>query len=130
MHKAPIVEVKQMEHVVNERRILEEASHPFCVQLKGAYQDKLCLYLLQVWGICVGRCGRSVSGGGGLLCAAQGRAPGKMCLYVWEKVWVFSPNPPFSGMGVRWQAVSPPRHPCSPSLIVLLMLSVMHGTLT
>ena len=49
MHKAPIVESKQMEHVVNERRILEEATYPLCVQLKGAYQDKRSLYLLQEW---------------------------------------------------------------------------------
>nr|QKY15304.1 cGMp-dependent protein kinase (PRKG) [Polytomella parva] len=49
MHKAPIVESKQIEHVINERRILEEASHPFCVRLCGAYQDRDCLYLLQEW---------------------------------------------------------------------------------
>lgn len=49
MHKAPIVESKQIEHVINERRILEEANHPFCVKLMGAYQDKNELYLLQVW---------------------------------------------------------------------------------
>ncbi|KAJ9511311.1 hypothetical protein QJQ45_029755, partial [Haematococcus lacustris] len=48
MHKAPITETKQIEHVINERRILEEASHPFCVQLCGAYQDRNSLYLLQV----------------------------------------------------------------------------------
>ncbi len=52
MHKAPIVESKQMEHVLNERRVLEEAStYPFCVQLRGAYQDKRSLYLLQVVGV-------------------------------------------------------------------------------
>jgi serine/threonine protein kinase len=49
MHKAPIVESKQIEHVLNERRILEEANYPLCVQLKGAYQDKRSLYLLQEW---------------------------------------------------------------------------------
>jgi len=49
MHKAPIVESKQIEHVINERRILEEANHPLCVQLRGAYQDKSALYLLQEW---------------------------------------------------------------------------------
>ena len=55
MHKAPILEGKQIEHVLNERRILEEASgHPFCVGLVRAYQDKPCLYLLQEWvgGMC------------------------------------------------------------------------------
>ena len=50
MHKAPIVESKQIEHVINERRILEEASFTFCVRLVGAYQDKTALYLLQVGG--------------------------------------------------------------------------------
>ncbi len=49
MHKAPITESKQVEHVINERRILQEASHPFCVQLCGAYQDRNSLYLLQEW---------------------------------------------------------------------------------
>jgi hypothetical protein len=48
MHKAPINEPKQIEHVLNERRILEEATHPFCVRLCGAYQDRNSLYLLQV----------------------------------------------------------------------------------
>lgn len=48
MHKAPIVESKQIEHVINERKILEEACmHPFCVRLCGAYQDKSSLFLLQ-----------------------------------------------------------------------------------
>eukprot|EP00199_Chlamydomonas_sp_CCMP681_P000070 CAMPEP_0119102536 /NCGR_PEP_ID=MMETSP1180-20130426/1251_1 /TAXON_ID=3052 ORGANISM="Chlamydomonas cf sp, Strain CCMP681" /NCGR_SAMPLE_ID=MMETSP1180 /ASSEMBLY_ACC=CAM_ASM_000741 /LENGTH=1028 /DNA_ID=CAMNT_0007086843 /DNA_START=136 /DNA_END=3222 /DNA_ORIENTATION=+ len=49
MHKAPITEPKQIEHVINERRILEEASHGFCVKLCGAYQDRDALYLLQEW---------------------------------------------------------------------------------
>ncbi len=48
MHKAPIVESKQIEHVINERKILEEACvHPFCVRICGAYQDRNSLYLLQ-----------------------------------------------------------------------------------
>ncbi len=48
MHKAPIVESKQIEHVINERKILEEAcAHPFCVRICGAYQDRNSLYLLQ-----------------------------------------------------------------------------------
>ncbi|GIL52865.1 hypothetical protein Vafri_8639 [Volvox africanus] len=50
MHKAPIVESKQIEHVINERKILEEAcAHPFCVRICGAYQDRSSLYLLQEW---------------------------------------------------------------------------------
>ncbi len=43
------MESKQIEHVINERLILEEAAqHPFCVSLVGAYQDKTSLHLLQV----------------------------------------------------------------------------------
>ncbi len=42
--------------VINERRILEEASHPFCVKLCGAYQDRDALYLLQVRGAAWLRC--------------------------------------------------------------------------
>lgn len=48
MHKAPLVEAKQIEHVANERAILGEVSHPFLVGLVGAYQDANSLYLLQV----------------------------------------------------------------------------------
>jgi hypothetical protein len=48
MHKAPLVEAKQIEHVVNERAILGELQHPFLVGLVGAYQDATSLYLLQV----------------------------------------------------------------------------------
>jgi len=50
MHKAPLVEAKQIEHVVNERAILGEVHHPFLVGLVGAYQDTNSLYLLQVSG--------------------------------------------------------------------------------
>ena len=47
MFKAPITESKQVEHIVNERRILEEATSEFCVGMVRAYQDRSCLYLLQ-----------------------------------------------------------------------------------
>jgi hypothetical protein len=50
MHKAPLVEAKQIEHVVNERAVLGQVSHPFLVGLVGAYQDAVSLYLLQVCG--------------------------------------------------------------------------------
>ncbi|GMH33287.1 hypothetical protein BSKO_01121 [Bryopsis sp. KO-2023] len=49
MHKGPITESKQVEHVVNERQILEEANHPFCVRIVSAFQDEASLYLLQEW---------------------------------------------------------------------------------
>ena len=49
MHKSPLSETKQVEHVVNERRILGAAAHPFCVRLLRAFQDTNELYLLQEW---------------------------------------------------------------------------------
>lgn len=63
MHKAPLVESKQIEHVLNERRILGECMHPFTVALVAAYQDARCLYLLQVCRMGVGcRVGGGVIG--------------------------------------------------------------------
>ena len=47
LHKAPIVEPKQVEHVVNERQAQQAARHPLCVALHAAFQDSRCLYLLQ-----------------------------------------------------------------------------------
>ena len=49
MHKSPLSETKQVEHVVNERRILGAADHAFCVRLLRAFQDTNELYLLQEW---------------------------------------------------------------------------------
>jgi serine/threonine protein kinase len=49
MHKAPLTEPKQIEHVVNERKILEAANHIFCVRLVQSFQDAKKLYLLQEW---------------------------------------------------------------------------------
>eukprot|EP00955_Chlamydomonas_euryale_P002939 31107-Chlamydomonas_euryale.AAC.1 len=44
-----MVEGKQIEHVSNERHILDAVRDcPFCVNLVGAYQDAKSLYLLQV----------------------------------------------------------------------------------
>jgi hypothetical protein len=63
MHKAPLVEAKQIEHVANERAILGEVSHPFLVGLVGAYQDTASLYLLQVGvGLSGWYCGCGLSG--------------------------------------------------------------------
>lgn len=47
LHKAPIREAKQVEHVLNERRTQAAAGHPLCVALLAAFQDTHCLYLLQ-----------------------------------------------------------------------------------
>jgi len=50
MSKASMVEGKQIEHVSNERHILDAVRDcPFCVNLVGAYQDAKSLYLLQEW---------------------------------------------------------------------------------
>ncbi len=46
--KAPLGTSKHIEHVLNERAVLEDADHPFLVGFKGAYQDNKALYLLQV----------------------------------------------------------------------------------
>ena len=49
MHKAPLTEPKQIEHVLNERRLLGAARNQFCVRLEHAFQDQKYLYLLQEW---------------------------------------------------------------------------------
>ena len=49
IHKAPITKVKQIDHVLNERRLLEAAGSNFCVRLLGAFQDAKDLMLLQEW---------------------------------------------------------------------------------
>lgn len=49
MHKAPLTEAKQIEHVINERKILGAANSRFCVSLEHAFQDASHLYLLQEW---------------------------------------------------------------------------------
>lgn len=49
MHKSPLTEPKQIEHVLNERRLLAAARNQFCVHLEHAFQDYKHLYLLQEW---------------------------------------------------------------------------------
>lgn len=49
MHKAPVTEAKQVEHILSERQVIGAGAHPFCVQLRGAFQDTNSLYLLQEW---------------------------------------------------------------------------------
>jgi len=44
--KAQIVELQQQSHIVNEKRIMEQMSCPFLVNLRGTYKDKYRLYLL------------------------------------------------------------------------------------
>lgn len=49
MLKTPLTEPKQIEHVLNERRLLGAAKNQFCVHLEHAFQDYKHLYLLQEW---------------------------------------------------------------------------------
>ena len=41
--------MKQVDHILNERRLLEAAGSNFCVRLMAAYQDQKDLMLLQEW---------------------------------------------------------------------------------
>ena len=41
--------MKQVDHILNERRLLEAAGSAFCVRLMAAYQDEKDLMLLQEW---------------------------------------------------------------------------------
>lgn len=41
-----VIKLKQVEHVINERDILREVSHPFIVSLLWSYKDSHCLYML------------------------------------------------------------------------------------
>ena len=47
--KATIKKTKQVEHVLNERALLETINSDFTVRLLGAYQDAHNLMLLQEW---------------------------------------------------------------------------------
>ena len=49
IHKAPIRQLKQVEHTINERRLLQCITSSFCVRLFGAYQDAHSLMLLLEW---------------------------------------------------------------------------------
>lgn len=46
LKKSEVIYLKQVEHVKTEKRILQEISHPFIVNLMGAFQDPLNLYLM------------------------------------------------------------------------------------
>eukprot|EP00955_Chlamydomonas_euryale_P044024 352790-Chlamydomonas_euryale.AAC.1 len=88
MHKAPIVEGKQIEHVLNERRILQQADSSFCVQMVAAYQDERCLWsprtdqplhVLPAGIGCRRRCKEVLSGGSGKGALEAGCASSKSC---------------------------------------------------
>ena len=46
MRKGQIMALKQVEHVMNEKRILAMMDHPFILQLVNTYQDAGELYML------------------------------------------------------------------------------------
>ena len=46
LKKSEVVYLKQVDHVKTEKKILEEITHPFIVNLIGAFQDPYNLYLL------------------------------------------------------------------------------------
>lgn len=46
LHKKKIIELKQIDHIKNEKNILASVDHPFVVNLIEAFQDKMNLYLV------------------------------------------------------------------------------------
>lgn len=46
LRKSKIIQTKQVEHVKSEKNILQAISHPFIVNLIGAFQDEKRLYML------------------------------------------------------------------------------------
>lgn len=46
LKKSEVIYLKQVDHVKTEKKILEEISHPFIVNMEGAFQDDKNLYLL------------------------------------------------------------------------------------
>ena len=46
LKKAEVIYLKQVDHVKTEKKILEEITHPFIVNLVGAFQDDKNLYLV------------------------------------------------------------------------------------
>ncbi|XP_049775598.1 cAMP-dependent protein kinase catalytic subunit 3-like [Schistocerca nitens] len=41
-----VIRLKQVEHVKNEKNILQEVRHPFIISLRWHYRDDTCLYML------------------------------------------------------------------------------------
>ena len=46
LHKRKIIELKQTDHILNEKNILANAQHPFIVGLEESFQDEKNLYLV------------------------------------------------------------------------------------
>eukprot|EP00923_Selenidium_pygospionis_P006047 GHVN01010421.1.p1 GENE.GHVN01010421.1~~GHVN01010421.1.p1 ORF type:complete len:320 (+),score=47.77 GHVN01010421.1:212-1171(+) len=46
LKKALVIRLKQIEHVKNEKEILQRLNHPFIVNLWSTFQDERCLYMV------------------------------------------------------------------------------------
>ena len=46
LHKKKVIELKQVEHIQNEKNLLQENKHPFIVELVESFQDKISIYLV------------------------------------------------------------------------------------
>jgi protein kinase A len=46
LRKNDIVKLRQVEHTINEKQILEQLDMPFLVRMNGTFQDSNCLFLL------------------------------------------------------------------------------------
>ena len=46
MKKSEVVRLKQVEHTMNEKKILDEVQHPFLVNMIGCFQDSANLYFV------------------------------------------------------------------------------------
>jgi CRP-like cAMP-binding protein len=46
MRKGQVVALKQVEHVINEKKLLEECNHPFLLHLAATFQDEEEIYML------------------------------------------------------------------------------------
>lgn len=46
MKKSEVVRLKQVEHTINEKKILEATNHPFLVNMIGSFQDCSNLYFV------------------------------------------------------------------------------------
>lgn len=46
LKKSEIIKLRQVEHTMNEKQILEQLDHPFLVKILGTFQDSNNLYLV------------------------------------------------------------------------------------
>jgi len=46
LNKAQVVRLKQVEHTINEKKILDQIDHPFLVKMYGTFQDDHNLYMI------------------------------------------------------------------------------------